>query len=161
MSVDPIHRIPGTFGQLLQRLRSESKLTQQQLAANAGFPNLDHISHIELAHCEPTLSEFFQIANALQTSPVFLFIDLLATLRESPRPDPLYKTRASDFAKLFRLGYCHKVGDFRELSPTYDSLAEATHTARKLNAQRKARGVALLDTILIYVRLSSVVFRPE
>ena len=161
MSVDPTQRIGAAFGELLRRLRGESKLTQQQLAANAGLPDLDYISNVERGRREPTLIDFFKIANALQIPPVFLLIDLIAASRETSGSDPLYKTRASDLAKLFRLGYYHKVGDFRELSTTYDSVAAATYAARKLNEQRQARGVALLDTILIYVRLSSVVFRPD
>lgn len=64
-------------------------------------------------------------------------------------------------ARLFRLGYHHKPGDFRELPTAYYSVAESTHAAGKLNAQRHSRGVALLDTVCIYVRLDYVSLRSD
>lgn len=72
--------------------------------------------------------------------------------------DALHQSRPSDFARLFRLGDHHKPGDFRELPGAYCSASESTHPAAKLNAQRHSRGVALLDTICVYVRLDSVAF---
>jgi hypothetical protein len=80
------------------------------------------------------------------------------------RADPtenLQQSRASDFTRLFRLGYHHKPGDFRELATPYYSVAEAVHAAGKLNAQRYTRGVALLDTVTVYIRLDYVSFRPD
>src|SRR5690242_6105369 len=56
-------------------------------------------------------------------------------------------TRAADFVRLYRMGYHHKPGDFRELGAAYYSVPEAAHAAGKLNGQRHARGVARLDTI--------------
>src|SRR3569833_3559439 len=61
----------------------------------------------------------------------------------------------------FRLGYHHKPGDFRELPIVYYSVAESTQAAGKLNAQRHSRGVALLDSVCIYVRLDFVSLRPD
>jgi len=63
--------------------------------------------------------------------------------------------------RLFRLGYHHKPGDFRELGTSYYSVPEAAHAAGKLNGERHARRVALLDTICVYVRLDYVSIRSS
>ena len=83
----------------------------------------------------------------------------MSSLRAAPT-DTLQQSRPSDFARLFGLGYHHKPGDFRELPTAYYSVAESTHAVEKLNAQRYSRGVALLDTVCIYVRLDYVSLRP-
>jgi len=41
------------------------------------------------------------------------------------------------------------------------SVAESRQAARRLNAERHTRGVALLDTITIYVRLDSMSLRSD
>jgi len=108
----------------------------------------------------PSLSEFFRIAEALGEQPVMLLVDVVAAWRADPT-DTLHNSRPSDFARLFRLGYHHKPGDFRELPTAYYSVAEATHATGKLNAQRHTRGATLLDTVSVYVRLHSMSLRPE
>ena len=85
---------------------------------------------------------------------------LISVWRADPI-DTLYPSRPADFVRLFRLGFLHKPGDFRELPSAYHSVPEATHAAGKLNAQRHTRGVALLDTVCIYVRLDYVTLRPD
>ena len=160
MNADPIKRLPGAFGKLLTRLRVEQRLTQEEFAVAAGLSDAAAVAKMEKGAREPSLTELFKIANALRSPPAILFVDVIAAWRADPA-DSLHKTRASDFTRLFRLGYHHKPGDFRELSTTYYSVAEATHAAGKLNAQRYTRGVALLDTVCVYIRLTSVSFRSD
>jgi hypothetical protein len=52
-------------------------------------------------------------------------------------------------------------GDFREQQRTYGSIDEAASIARTLNAPRQRKELPPLDTMLIYVRLGSVSFRPD
>ena len=82
-----------------------------------------------------------------------LFTDVIAAWRGDGGDSAFYKSRASKFARLYRLGYYHKAGDFREQDRSYFSEAAAMHVAGKLNEQRRARGVAPLDTITLYIRM--------
>lgn len=72
------------------------------------------------------LAEFFRIARALGKEPAILFIDVITAWRADPTDYRLYKSRVSDFAKLYRLGYHHDPGDFRELPRTCGLLDQAT-----------------------------------
>jgi hypothetical protein len=106
----------------------------------------------------PVLLDLFRIARALGVAPTILLCDVIAAWRADP-VETLH--RAHGFARLFRLGYHDKSSDFRELATTYDSVAEATSTAVTLNAQRRACGVAVLDTVCIYLRLDHVSLRSD
>jgi hypothetical protein len=72
-----------------------------------------------------------------------------------------YKSRASDFARTYRLGYHHDPGDFREQPQAYASIDDAAGAARRLNVTRHRRKLPPLNTVLIYVRIGSVSFRPD
>ena len=157
---DPINRLPVAVGNLLTRQRVKRKLTVEALATATGVSVAD-LTRIECGSREPTLREFSRIAQALGQKPVFYFLDAVAEWRGDHEREVLYKSRPSDFVRLYRLGYHHKIGDLREQPRAYDSMADATHAAAMLNAQRHTRGVALLDTVLIYVRLDSVFLRAE
>ena len=159
MSTDPLLRLASAFGDVLVRRRSERHWTGEALATAAGLSAME-IANMERGSYGPTLLEFFRIARALDEQPAMLLIDVITAWRADPI-DTLHSARPSDFARLFRLGYHHKPGDFRELPTAYYSAAESTHAAGKLNAQRNARGVALLDTVCIYVRLDYVSLRPD
>jgi transcriptional regulator with XRE-family HTH domain len=160
MSADRFEtRLHEAFGRVLTRRRIECNMTPEALAVRAALNDTKAVSLFERGDAPPTLTEFFKIAAALAEEPAFLFNDVIEEWRSEVAD--IYKTRASDFARLFRLGYYHKPGDFRELSTAYYSVAEATHAARKLNAQRHTRRVALLDTVTVYVRLSYVNLRPD
>ena len=157
MSTDPIARLITAFGQVLARHRRERKMSCHALANVAGLSKeSDIIIGLECGDFGPTLTDFFRIAWALGEDPMLLFIDLVAALRADPTDLGLYKSRASDFERIYRLGYHHKPGDFREQDRTYGSDAEATHAASILNQQRHQRRVALLDTICVYVRMSYI-----
>jgi hypothetical protein len=93
-----------------------------------------------------------RIASALREEPAVLFIDLVATWRTDPTDYGQYKSRPSDCTTLFRLGYFHDPGDFRELPTTYGSKELAVHAAAGLNVLRRARGQQPVDILLTYAR---------
>jgi len=159
MSTDPIERLPAVFGDVLARYRGEKKLTVDEFASAAGLSAME-IRSLERGGYGATLMDFFRLARALGEAPAVLFVNFIAEWRAGPFDTP-YTSRPSDFTRLFRLGYDHKPGDFRELSTAYYSVAEATHAAAHLNAQRHTRGVALLDTVCIYVRLDYASFQSD
>ena len=157
MSADPIERLPILFGRVLARRRDLKRVTTLALAESVGLTE-DEVIQTERGQREPALTEFFRIARALGDPPTVLLIDVITAWLDA---DPLHATRAADFVRLFRLGYHHKPGDFRELGTSYYSVPEAAHAAGKLNGHRNARGVALIDTICVYVRLDYVSLRSD
>ena len=154
---DPITRLPAAFGDVLVRRRNERKRTVEALAAATGLSAVE-IASLERGAYGPTLKDFFRIASALGEEPAILFIDVMAAWRGDDADRSLYPSRPSGFERLYRLGYHHKIGDFREQERTYGSVAEATHTADRLNKQRHERGVRLLDTVTTYIRMEYVKF---
>jgi hypothetical protein len=116
---------------------------------------------MESGEHEPTLTEFFDIADALGEPPAILVISLITEWRANPTGDTLYRSRASDFSRLYRLGYFHDARDFRELQRTYGSADEATAAARTLNTARHHRKLAPATTLTIYVRLGHTHFAWE
>lgn len=90
-----------------------------------------------------------------------LFIDVIAGWRADPTDYRLYKSRVSDFARVYRLGYHDDPGDFRKQPRAYASIDDATGTARRLSVTRHRKKLAPLDTLLIYVRIGSVSFQPD
>ena len=161
MSADPTNRLPAAFGKLLMRLRTERKLTQEALAKVADLSPPAAVTKMELGEREPTLMEFFRIANAVGAPPAILFMDMVQAWRFDPSDAGYYKSRTSDINWIYRLGYYRTPGDFRELPRTYGSIDAATGAANTLNAARKAKQRPLLDTVLVYVRLESVSFRSD
>lgn len=159
MSADPLARLLPAFGDVLVRHREHRHLTGDALASAAGLC-VAEIKGLERGDHGPTLKDVFRLAGALGAEPLMFLVDVIAAWRADPT-DTLHPSRPSDFARLFRLGYHHQPGDFRELPTAYYSVVESTHAAAKLNAQRNTRGVALLDTVCIYVRLDSVSLRPD
>jgi hypothetical protein len=161
MSADPTMRLPGVFGRLLKKRREEIKGTEVSLAVAARLSGgADEIEKMECGEREPTLSEFFRIASALRTSPGILLVDLITAWRGDVY-DPLYKARASDFERVYRLGFLHECDnhfEFREAPTTYYLLDQATAAARELNARRYKKGQPLLDTVSIYIRMGHVGF---
>jgi transcriptional regulator with XRE-family HTH domain len=161
MSADPFDtRLPEAFGRVLVRRRIERKMTPETLAVRADLIDTKAVSMFERGDAPPTLTEFFKIAEALGEQPGFLLVDVVAQWR-GDGTDPFHRTRPSDFERLFRLGYYHKIGDFREQDKAYGSMAEARGMAERLNQQRHERRVALLDTVCIYVRMGYAHFRWE
>jgi len=159
MSADPLLRLVPAFGDVLARSRAKRNWTIDALAAASGLSCME-IRGMEAGDYGPSLLEFFRIAEALRQQPVILLVDVVSAWRADPT-DTLRSSRPSDFLRLFRLGYHHKPADFRELPTAYYSVAESTHAAVKLNAQRLARGVALLDTVCVYVRVHSMSLRAD
>jgi transcriptional regulator with XRE-family HTH domain len=159
MNTDPFARLLSAFGDVLVRYRDKRQLTVDALASGAGLCAAE-VKGFERGDYGPTLKDVFRIASAFGEEPLVLLADVIAAWR-ADSTDTLQQSRPSDFARLYRLGYHQKPGDFRELPTPYYSVAESTHAATKLNAQRHTRGVALLDTVCIYVRLDSVSLRPE
>ena len=162
MSIDPVERLPAALGVVLVRRRDERKRTVKALAVATGLSAAE-IASLERGDYGPTLKDFFRIASALGDEPAILFIDLVAAWRGDDADRSLYPSRPSSFERLYRLGYHHKIGDFREQERTYGSIAEATHAAGRLNKQRHERGVKLLDIVTTYVRMewTSLTCKPE
>ena len=156
MSVDPIERLPIAFGKVLARKwRDESHFTTaEQFSAAVGLPVKDVIKMVS-GKREPTITEFCKIARMLREEPGILLIELIAEWREYDAT-PIY--RASDFVRLYRLGYHHKPGDFREQDRTYGSIPAVIDAAATLNQQRYKRRVRLLDTCCIYIRMKHIGF---
>jgi transcriptional regulator with XRE-family HTH domain len=158
MTEDPIARLPADFGRVLARLRADRKWSEEALATAVGLSGAGEVARIERGEREPTLTEIFRIARALGDPPTILLIDVISSWRADPIGEVLYKSRASDFARLYRLGYHHDPGEFREHTMTYYSIEDATAWAIKLNLTRRKRGQKPLDTVCIYVRLGYVSF---
>jgi hypothetical protein len=153
MNVDPLGRLLPAFGALLIRHRVEREWTVEVLASAIQL-SVAEVKSMERGEYGPTLPEFFRIASVLGEQPAILLTDVIAAWRGDDADYWLYKGRPSDFVRLYRLGYRHKAGDFREQPRAYDSEAEATYVAARLNSQRHARGVvALLDTLCTYIRM--------
>lgn len=69
-------KLPATiFGEVLQELRLQQALTQDQLAERAGTER-SHISALERAEKAPALATIFSLANALNI-PAGKLIDLV------------------------------------------------------------------------------------
>ena len=159
MITDPLLKLVSAFGEVLVRHRNERHLTVEVLATAAGL-YVAEVEGLERGDYGPKLIDVFRLASALGEEPLTFLVDVVAACRADPA-DTLQQSRPSDFARLFRLGYHHKPGDFRELPTAYHSVAESMHAAAELNAQRLSRGVALLDTITVYVRLDYAILRPD
>jgi transcriptional regulator with XRE-family HTH domain len=163
VSSNPTGSVPTAFGRVLARLRAQRNLTSEAFAVAAGLSGADEVVSMEQGDHEPALSDFFRIAEVLGEPPGTLFIDVLDARRADGTHEALYKTRASDFARLYRLGYYEAPGDFREQQRTYTTLDEATAAARTLNSARQDRRLKLLDTLCIYIRMGLLGFtwKPE
>lgn len=142
------------FGHLLARYRAKGNWTAEAFSDAIGLSVADVLGMEHGVYC-PTLVDLFRIARAVGEEPCIFLVELMKAWR-GDSTDTLYASRSTDFERLFRLGYLQKPGDFRELNSTYDSAEASMHAATKLNAQRLTRGVALLDTLSIYVRLASL-----
>jgi transcriptional regulator with XRE-family HTH domain len=157
MSVDdPMSRFLPAFGSLLSRLRFERNWTVEQFAASIQL-SCAEVKSIECGEYGPTLPEFLRIASVLGEEPIILLTDVIALWR-GDSIDPLYKSRASDFNRLYRLGYYHDPGDFREHTSTYESIDDAAYAGRKLNPVRKTKSLKPFNTVCIYVRIGYVSF---
>jgi transcriptional regulator with XRE-family HTH domain len=152
MGIESMERLYKAFGNLLVSRRRERKWTAYALATAAGMSESEVVG-LELGEYGPTLKDLFRIAWALREEPTILLIDVVAEWRGDDADRSLYPSRPSNFERLYRLGYHHKIGDFREQEKTYGSVAEATHAAVRLNEQRHVRGVKLLDTVTTYIRM--------
>lgn len=77
-------KLPTTiFGEVLQELRLQQALTQDQLAERAGTER-SHISALERAEKGPALATIFSLANALKI-PAGELIDLVEQRMNSHR----------------------------------------------------------------------------
>lgn len=155
MSNDPIGRVRIAFARALSYHRQKKNLTTGMVADAGGFLK-NQIEKWESAASEPDVTDFFRLAWALGTDPTILFIDTITEWRYDPKDIGLYKSRVSDLAKLYRLGYFNHPGDFRELPTTYSLVDSATDAARELNIQRHKKCKPLLDTVCVYVRLGHI-----
>ena len=157
MTNDPIKRVRIAFARALAHHRLKKNLTTGMVADAGGFS----VSQIEGWEnkdkaSEPGVTDFFRLAWALGIDPTILFIDMITEWRWDPTDIGLYKSRVSDLTKLYRLGYFHDPGDFRELPATYSLLDLATDAAGELNIQRQKLRKPPLDTVCIYVRLGQI-----
>ena len=112
MTNDPIKRVRIAFARALAHHRHRKNLTTGMVADAGGFS----VSQIEGWEnkdkaSEPSVTDFFRIAWALGIDPTILFIDMITEWRYDPTDMGLYKSRVSDLAKLYRLGYfVHQIG---------------------------------------------------
>ena len=60
--------IAVAFGRVLRRLRLEQKISQEELAGNAGLQR-KYISLLEKAQYQPKLTTVFSLASALNMKP--------------------------------------------------------------------------------------------
>ena len=160
MNADPITRLPMAFGNVLERLRRERGWDAEALA-NAANLSPREVQGMEGGTHIPTLLGFFRLAIALGESPVILLAEVVSAWRADPSDHGLYKSRPSDLARLYRLGYFHDPGDFRELPQVYESQDHATADARKLKVLRGNLKVAPPDAVTIYVRVGYVGVDPR
>ena len=160
MSNNPIDRVRIALSKALAYHRVKKNMTIK-MVADAGELFESKIELWENAVTAPDVTELFRLASALGIDPAILFIDIVTEWRRDPTDIGLYKSRASDFAKLYRLGYYVDPGDFREIPRTYGVIEEAVRSARKLNATRHSKRLPLLDTVLTYVRLGGVFLRAD
>jgi transcriptional regulator with XRE-family HTH domain len=160
MSTDPLARLPHAFGELLLRRRHERKWSVEQLATSADLAHPDVVTKLERGDFVPSLIEFFRIARAFGEQPTILLTDIIAAWRTDPN-EYGHQCRAADFARLYRLGYHHGPGDFREQLKPYGSIDGATADARSQNSMRQTKGLPPLDTVLIYVRLGYAGVRTD
>ncbi len=126
-----------------------------------GLVSGEEVTGMERGQCEPVLSDFFRMAKVLGEPPALFLIDVIDTWRADPAQDALYKSRASDFARLYRLGYYEGPGDFHEQQRAFSTLDEAAATAARLNAARHSRRLKVFDTVSIYIRMGHVSFAWE
>lgn len=78
-------KLPASiFGEVLQELRLQQALTQDQLAERAGTER-SHISALERAEKAPALATVFSLADALNM-PAGKLIDLVEQRLKSHRP---------------------------------------------------------------------------
>jgi len=152
---DPFNRLPRVFGQLLTNERRQRKITEDDLALAVGLSGSAAVVEIESGAAEPTLTQFFRIASVVGKAPTLLLIDVINSWRSEPS-EIFRRSRPHDFAHLYRLGYLQRPGDFRELGAAYNSVAEASRMAERINVERRARRHPLIDTISVYVRLDSL-----
>ena len=153
-------RLPSAVGSVLERLRRDRNWDAAALA-NASGVSPREILGMEVGTHIPTLLGFFRLATALGESPVILLTEVIAKWRADPADHGLYRSRPSDLVRLYRLGYFHDPGDFRELPQVYESLDHATADARKLKVLRGNLKVAPPDAVTIYVRVGYVGVDPR
>ena len=159
MSADPMERLSVALGKVVERMRRARKRSADELATACGLTPLE-IQSIEAGRHVPTFTDFFRVATGVGQSPIILLIEVINEWRTDPTDLGLYKSRPSDLVQLYRLGYYHEPGDFRERSATYSFLDQATAAARTLNSTRHLKGARLVDTVLLYVRFGSIRFNP-
>lgn len=159
VSYNGLHHVIGP--QTRRNLGPEMARTiEVQLRLARGWMDHDH-SGLESGDFSPALEDFFRFASRIGQDPILMFIDLVAEWRREPTASMgLYKTRATDFARLYRLGYHEDIGDFRELPATYGAEYLALQDAETLNIKRaartrKARKQKPIDTLVTYVRVVS------
>jgi transcriptional regulator with XRE-family HTH domain len=73
-------RIAQAFGQVLRRLRTESRLSQEALAECANL-STSYISFLEHGRRTPTLGVLLSLASALRVTPESLVTATCALLR--------------------------------------------------------------------------------
>ncbi len=73
--------IESFFGQIVQKLRKEKKLTQEELAFRSGLDRT-YISLIERGLRIPTLRTFFKLSEALGIEPEELIVLLKTKLSQ-------------------------------------------------------------------------------
>ena len=162
MNSDRFTRLSLALGEVLVRFRRMRHWEVEKLAALSGLS----VQEIELAEAGAnslSFAAFFRIALALEEPPVTFLADIMNAWRYDPDDMGLYKSRPSDLERLYRLGYFHSPGDFRELTRTYSVLDHATADARRIRVIRASKKESTIDVMTIYVRVGYIGLdaRPE
>lgn len=160
MSGQAMTRLLRAFGRVVERMRQEQKRSTEDLAIACGLTP-EEIRSIEAGSHVLAFADLFRLATGVGQSPIILLIEVINEWRSDPTDLGLYKSRPSDLTRLYRLGYYHDPGDFREHSTTYGLLDDATTAARILNTTRHSKRLPLLDTVLLYVRFGSIRFSRD
>ena len=63
------------FGEKVRKRRTELGMTQNELALRSGYTSRSSINKLELGHVDPSVSKLYELAAALEMSPVELMFD--------------------------------------------------------------------------------------
>ena len=156
MSTDPFERFRQVFGDVLARKRRERNWTAEDLAEATRRLCAQEVRNIEAGNYMASFRDFFQLAAGLRESPVIFLSEVISAWRTDPADHGLYKSRPSDLARIYRLGYFYDPGDFRELPRTYELLDHATADARQINPARINQGKPPASVLTIYLRVGNI-----
>lgn len=79
-------------GENVRRIRQDRGLTQEQFADQSGFSQ-QYLSGLERGRRNPTVVTLFELASALDVTPVDLLVPVVGMDAAAPRPEPKKRRR--------------------------------------------------------------------